>query len=116
MIIETISKEEFINGDGKKVLKKSGPRLEHTRKAQEAVDEFVASDADVCTVDWREISDDFGKAKKIISSRLPYTKWSNPDACDVAMRSNRDEQEIYLIREKRMGGGAIAAREKNRVR
>lgn len=105
MIIKAIDKEEFIKGDGKKVIKKTGPRLEHTQKAQEAVDEFIESGADVCTVDWREISDDFGKAKKVISSRLPYSKYNNPEAKDVAMRSNRDTQEIYLIREGRMGGG-----------
>lgn len=108
MIIQAIDKEEFIKGDGKKVIEKTGPRLEHTQRAQEAVDEFVESDADVCTVDWREISDDFGKAKKIISSRLPYTKQNNPKAKDVAMRSNRNSKEIYLIREERMGG-AVAA-------
>lgn len=83
-------------------LKKSGPQNDRTRAAQRIVEEFAESGADVAEVDWREVCDDFKRAKHVICSRLPHLRLQRDDADDIGVRSSRDTQSVYLVHKDRV--------------
>lgn len=101
-MIEEIGLDEIGEEGAERIARRGGPRLGHTVAAQRALDEFIESDADMCAVDWREISDDFRKAKKTLSSRIPYAKRGRPSAGDIVLRSNRGEMKVYLVHADRV--------------
>lgn len=101
-MIEEIGLDEIGEAESEKIAKRGGPRLEHTVAAQRALDEFIESGADMCAVNWREISDDFRKAKKTLSSRIPYAKRGRPSAEDIVLRSNRGKMKVYLVHASRV--------------
>ena len=75
-----------------------GPQIKKTERAQEAVDEFLASGMDACSVEWRSIDPDFDMAKRAVAYRISHSKSSMLDgSADLAMRSNRAKAEIYLV-------------------
>lgn len=82
-----------------------GPQVEKTRMAQRAVEEFLESDLDACSVDWREIDKDFDQAKRAVAYRISHSKYMKLEGSeDLAMRSNRAKGEIYLIHSEKWGG------------
>lgn len=86
---------------------KSGPQVDKTRNAQRAVDEFLESGMDACSVDWRGIDPDFDQAKRAVAYRISHTKYDrhdDADALDLSMRSSREKGEIYLIHSSRVEG------------
>ena len=74
-----------------------GPKKESTARAQRIVDEFIDTGEKACRVFWSELSPDFDEAKRQLTARI---SWSNfyREASDLGIRTNRENQEIYLVR------------------
>lgn len=77
-----------------------GPRTEPHKIAQQAIDQFIESDADACLVEWKEISENFVKAQQILSGRISWTRFHKK--IDIGMRSRKKLGELYLIRKDRL--------------
>lgn len=79
-----------------------GPQVEKTKNAQAAVDEFLGSGLDACSVEWRKIDGDFDMAKRAVAYRINHSKYVKLEgAADLSMRSNRAKGEIYLVHSER---------------
>ena len=80
-----------------------GPQVEKTKMAQQAVEEFLDSGMDACSVEWAAIDPDFDQAKRAVAYRISHSKYMKLDgADDLSMRSNRQRGEIYLIHSDRV--------------
>lgn len=87
-----------IGGDALEFASNRGPQVAKTQKAQNAVDEFLGSGMDACSVDWHEIHEDFDQAKRTIAYRISHSKYMKLEGSqDLSMRSNRSRGEIYLV-------------------
>ena len=86
-------------------VSKRGPRTKKTQMAQQAVEEFLESGLDAAEVDWRAIDPDWTMAKRAIAYRINHSQYSGlPGADDLGMRSNRDEEKVYLVRTSKFEG------------
>lgn len=84
-------------------LKRCGPKIDKTKIAQAAVDEFLESGADAAEVDWESIDPDWTQAKRAIAYRIRYsTEMKLDGADDLGMRSNREDRKLYLVHKSRM--------------
>ena len=85
------------------VADKRGPKIEKTRVAQAAVEEFLSSGFDACEVDWKSIDEDFDTAKKAIAYRISHSKYERLEGSDdLSMRSKRAEGKVYLVHSSKM--------------
>ena len=92
-----------VRGEEVAVADKHGPRIEKTRVAQQAVEEFLASGFDACEVDWKSIDQDFDMAKRAVAYRISHSKYMKLDGSgDLSMRSNRAEGMVYLVHSGKM--------------
>lgn len=97
-MIREVSAEDIGNAGRK------GPQVKKTKMAQEAVEEFLSSGMDACSVEWRGIDKDFDQAKRAVAYRISYSKYVGLDGSDdLSMRSNRQKGEIYLVHSERVG-------------
>lgn len=96
-IIAEVGSEEV------KAVDRHGPRIEKTKVAQAAVEEFLASGFDACEVDWKAIDGDFDMAKRAVAYRISHSKYMRIEGSDdLSMRSNRAEGKVYLVHSGKM--------------
>lgn len=79
-----------------------GPRLKSTRTAQKMIDEFLECDTVAAYVSWTVLDEDFDRAKAILSGRILNCKHKDEKYQQVAIRSDRRNGAIYLVRKDKI--------------